>query len=240
MSATTTTAAVVAKEATGLCHPGPASWPRLAGLHAGYFAKEPSTRALLPLPGLAAGVLWLVVLGTLAAGLGVTEPSTSALALVAPSRPSVGQIMRAAGAGILGALGILGAALTVGASPLASPPWAYATLAALGAVVAPAAANCVRGRAARATLRAARPTGPHLFVSGVCRARGAPGAGAELMMALCRNADARATTLALDAIAPALVGYYTRFGFAVTGSAQVLPGGSSVTPMARAPRGGAG
>lgn len=232
-----TTPAAVAEEATALCRPGTASWPHLAGLHARCFAQEASTRALLPLPGLAAAVLWLVVLGILVAGFGVTDPAASALALAAPSRPSLGEILRAAGAGMLGALGILGVALGVGASPLASPPWAYATLAVLGAIVAPAGLNCLRGRTARAALRAARPGEPHLFVSGLCRARGAPGAGAELMVALCQDADARARVLALDAIAPALVAYYARFGFTVTGPAQVLPGGAVVTPMARAPRG---
>lgn len=237
---TATTSIGAPQQALGLGRPRPRDWARLAGMHARSFAREPSTRALLPLPGLAAVVLWLVVLGLLAAGLGVSVPGGGAFALLVPSRLGLIQLARAAAVAAAGVVGMivlaLALALAMASGPLAQPPWGFVVVAALVAAGAPAGLSCLRGQATRARLRAARPTGPHWFVSGVCRAADSPGAGAELMSGMCRAADEQGLTLALDAIAPGLVGYYARFGFAASAPAERLPGGALVTPMARAAR----
>lgn len=233
---TATTSIGARQAALGLGRPRPAAWARLAGIHARSFAREPSTRALLPLPGLAAVVLRVVVLGLLAAGFGVSAPGGGAFALLAPSRLGLAQLARAGAVAAVGVLGMIVLALAVASGPLGQPPWSFVVVAVLVAVGAPAGLSCLRGRAARARLRAARPTGSHWFVSGVCRAADSPGAGAELMSGLCRAADQQGVTLSLDAIAAGLVGYYARFGFAASAPAERLPGGALVTPMARAAR----
>lgn len=235
-----TTASLVAAVRGGAgtpVRPAPGRWGRLAAMHARAFAREPSTAAMLPAPFVAVAVLWLVTFGMLAAGLGFTDsPGRRALALVLPSRWHRSEVARAAVVVLAGALGVFGVVLAIGLGPI-SGPVGFGLLAVLCVLAVPAGVSCVRGRAARARLRRARPTAPHWLVSGVCRAPGAPGAGAELMRSLCDAADREAVALALEAIAPELVTYYARFGFAPTGAAETLPGGAVVTPMARAPRG---
>lgn len=210
------------------------AWARLAAVHARAFAREPSTRAILPVPAVARGVLWLVSLGMLAAGLGRAEPSGRAVAFVWPSRPTTSQLLRVVVVGSAGAAGLFAVVAVAGAS---GSWFGYGLLLLLAVLALPATRAALSGRAARARLRRAQPGQPYWIISGVCRDPGALGAGAALLSGIAHAADREGMTLALDAIAPRLVAYYTRFGFAPTGPAAVLPGGAVVTPMARHPRG---
>lgn len=231
-----TEASIIARpvSAPAVCRPPARAWARLAAVHARAFAREPSTRAILPVPAVACCVLWLVSVGMLAAGLGRAEPSGRAVAFVWPSRPTASQLLRAVAVGSTGAAGLFAVVAAAGAS--GSWP-GYGMLFLLAVLALPAARACLSGRAGRARLRRARPGQPHWVVSGVCRDWGAPGAGAALLSGIARAADRAGMPLALDAVAPRLVAYYTSFGFAPTGPAELLPGGAVVTPLVRHPKG---
>jgi hypothetical protein len=111
-------------------------------------------------------------------------------------------------------------------------PYAGTTLAVVVIVLlAPGCVRAVRARTARRQLGRLNPCGRHVYVHSVASAL--PGAGAELLRELTREADGEGWSLLLDARNGKLARYYANFGFVAQGPAVKMPTGESHVRMWR-------
>jgi hypothetical protein len=111
-------------------------------------------------------------------------------------------------------------------------PYAGAALATtLIGLVSPGAIRAVRALGAEARLRRLSPPGAHVYVHSL--ASTLPGAGAELLRELAREADCKRWSLVLDAGNEKLAKYYENLGFLALTPAVQMPDGSSHLRMWR-------
>jgi hypothetical protein len=102
------------------------------------------------------------------------------------------------------------------------------------AVLLPGAVGAAQALAQSATRSAAwAPAGPHVYVHSV--ASTLPGAGAELLRALTREADSKGWSLVLDARNEKLARYYRNLGFVPGGPPAKMPDAGSHMRMWRPP-----
>jgi GNAT superfamily N-acetyltransferase len=82
------------------------------------------------------------------------------------------------------------------------------------------------------------PAGPHWYLSGIGTepAQQRTGVGGLLLASRLDRCDAAGMPAYLESSKRSNVGYYERFGFAVTGEIQVPAGGPLLWPMTRPPR----
>jgi hypothetical protein len=97
-------------------------------------------------------------------------------------------------------------------------------LAVLGALFWRPAIRTVRALPRAAALRRAVPPGQYKYVHSL--ASTAPGAGAELLRALTREADKKGWSLLLDASNEKLACYYATFGFVMLSRVMAMPDGT--------------
>jgi GNAT superfamily N-acetyltransferase len=140
--------------------------------------------------------------------------------------------------GAVARLAVLGLFVTMTAAALVVlwAPLFWLTVVSVLVLLAPGAWSCWKNRRKKAVLESYGPDSPAVYVHSVARVPGPEekGAGADLMEALTAEADSKGWRLSLDAGAPALAGYYRRFGFEVLGEPVDLTWGSAVR-MAREP-----
>jgi len=100
----------------------------------------------------------------------------------------------------------------------------------------PLGARALRALPRGACLRQATPLRRHRRVHSL--ASMAPGAGAELLSSLSKEADAKSWSLLLEASNDRLARYYSDFGFAPVGEPVTLADGAAHVLMWRAPNQG--
>jgi hypothetical protein len=105
----------------------------------------------------------------------------------------------------------------------ASRPAAAALLAAIAVLSLPSALKATIELPAQLRLRRAPASGRHVYLHSLASVE--PGAGAELMRLVAREADEKGWSLVLDAGNEQLARYYRRFGF-------VAPRGDAPAPAA--------
>ena len=149
-----------------------------------------------------------------------THPSGMALCLLGRRRARVAALI---------ALSALGA-LVVGAL---APQVSGCLLAVLGVLALRPAIRSVRALRASAELRRAVPPGPYKYVHSL--ASTLPGAGAELLRALSREADEKGWSLVLDASDNKLARYYATCGFMLLSRGATMPDGAARLRMWRPP-----
>lgn len=180
---------------------------RLSGLVVARCGDSPRLRACWPWAPLRRGVCRLAVWLELVGGLGVAGTGQRAvLCLTPPRRRDKARLF-----GVVGAVGLAGGGVVVVGAvtwwPLVVPAGA------MWAVVMLCTLRCWwRFREGESALGRVRPSGGwslHNF-AGDPRY---PGAGRELLEAVCHQADALGRVLYLDATAARLVAYYRSFGF---------------------------
>jgi hypothetical protein len=146
--------------------------------------------------------------------------SGQALCLLAPKWLRV-VVLTTAAAVLAGLIGVL------------LPPLGWALSAVVVVVFVPLAARAAVALPATTRLHRMRPTGRHVYVHSLASTR--PGAGAELLSALAREADQKGLLLVLDAGNEGLETYYVRFGFARAGAVR-MPDGTRRVRMWRQPQ----
>ncbi len=128
--------------------------------------------------------------------------------------------------------GIVAAVVVLVFAAAAVSPYAGAALAtAMIVLLARGAVRAGRGLGAETRLRTLSPPGAHLYVHSL--ASTLPGAGAELLRDLAREADDKRWSMILDASNEKLSKYYENFGFLALGPAVHMPDGSSHLRMWR-------
>jgi GNAT superfamily N-acetyltransferase len=124
-----------------------------------------------------------------------------------------------------------------------APPgqWPPPVLRQLAAV--PSMARALGGRLSVASetssvIARSHPDGPHWYLSGIGTepAVQGTGVGGLLLTSRLRRCDAAGMPVYLESSKRSNVGYYERFGFAVSGEIQVPGGGPTLWPMTRPPR----
>lgn len=112
-----------------------------------------------------------------------------------------------------------------------SPDAAVALLIVVAGVLLPLGVAGARALPAQARLAHKTPRGRHKHVYSLASTK--RGAGRELMLAVCREADADGWSLVLDAGSEKLVGYYETFGFHACGAPVKMPNGRRHVRMCR-------
>jgi hypothetical protein len=112
---------------------------------------------------------------------------------------------------------VLGIALMGVVSPLAGTALAAAVV----ALLLPRCAGSVRARTAERCLKRLTPPGQTVYLHSL--ASTLPGAGAELLRSVNREADAKGWSLVLDAADKKLIEYYRNFGFCALGRPVLMP-----------------
>lgn len=120
----------------------------------------------------------------------------------------------------------------VGVLGLVSEVAAMACLIALACTLAPLGVGGARALPAQARLSGQTPAGRHKYVHSLASVE--RGAGAELLGALCDEADLKHWSLVLDAGSSKLVSYYEMFGFRTCGRPIRMPNGQFHVRMFRA------
>lgn len=180
---------------------------RLSALVASRCDDSERLRACWPRPRLRRAVCRFAVLLELTAGLGVAgEGGHAVLCLTPPRRVGTARLVAVVGAVALATAVALGTVMVLWW------PLGLAALASWALVLVPALRSAWRWRGVDRRLRASRPEGGwHLHnFAGDSRYRGA---GAQLLWAVCAEADRRGRTLYLDTSVRQLIDYYRGFGF---------------------------
>lgn len=131
----------------------------------------------------------------------------------------------------------------LGAAALWDPPGRWGQHPREQLAMLPAMVRAFRGRlgVARALseeMKAVHPEEPHWYLAAIgsdTAVRGG-GYGSALMRSRLERCDAEGAPAYLESSNPDNIGYYTRFGFEVTGEIAMPGGGPSLWPMWRAPR----
>lgn len=131
----------------------------------------------------------------------------------------------------------------VGAAALWDPPGGWAQTPREQLAMLPAVFRAFRGRlgVARALsdeMKVSHPEEPHWYLAMIGsdpRVRGG-GYGNALLRSRLDRCDAEGAPAYLESSNPDNIGYYTRFGFEVTGEISAPGGGPSLWPMWRRPR----
>ena len=124
--------------------------------------------------------------------------------------------------------------LTTVLAAAVSPEVAVTLLIVVAVVLLPLGVAGARALPAQIRLAHRTPRGRHKHVYSLASTR--RGAGRELMLTLCREADAKGWSLALDAGSEGLVGYYETFGFYTCGLPVKMPNGRRHVRMCRPSR----
>ena len=132
----------------------------------------------------------------------------------------------AAGMGALMLTTVLAAAV--------SPDAAVTLVIVVAVVLLPLGMAGARALPAQMRLAHRTPRGRHKHVYSLASAK--RGAGRELMLTVCREADAEGWSLVLDAGSERLVGYYKTFGFHACGLPIKMPNGRHHVRMCRPSR----
>jgi hypothetical protein len=123
--------------------------------------------------------------------------------------------------------------LTVALMGVASPLAGTALAGAVVALLLPRCAGSVRAHSAKRLLERLTPSGRNVYLHSV--ASTLPGAGAELLWAVNREADAKGWYLVLDAANEKLTEYYETLGFCALGRPVRMPDHSYRVRMWRPP-----
>jgi ribosomal protein S18 acetylase RimI-like enzyme len=131
---------------------------------------------------------------------------------------------------------ILGGAMWAVPGRRAPPVWRQ--LAAVPSMAWALGSRLAVAAEASAVTSRTHPQEPHWYLSGIGTepARQRTGVGGLLLTSRLSRCDATGMTAYLESSKWSNVGYYERFGFAVTGEIQVPGGGPTLWPMTRLPR----
>jgi ribosomal protein S18 acetylase RimI-like enzyme len=131
---------------------------------------------------------------------------------------------------------ILGGAMW--APPDQWPPPAWRQLVAVPGMIRALGSRLPAAGETSSAIARHHPGGTHWYLSGIGTepARQRTGVGGLLLTSRLSRCDATGMTAYLESSKWSNVGYYERFGFAVTGEIQVPGGGPTLWPMTRLPR----
>lgn len=219
-----------ARPVTKLRGPGGA-WP-LSALVASRNADSDRLRACWPWSRVRRAVCRLAAWLELVGGLGVADPGGHAVLLMtSPRWRDRGRLVV-----VVGAVSLVVAVL-VGIAALVWWPLLLPVGVAWMVVTVPALQMSRRCRLADRQLNAVRPR-DGWYLHSFAGDRGSPGAGRELLRAVCVTADREGQVLYLDTSSGRLVDYYRQAGFEMAAEAAMVVGARTwkATRMVRRPK----